>query len=167
LGLQVPEEFGETIDESYGAKPLAIVDGGVAADDLASFDITGDTALCCSYGTVAYGAVTGDADLAGEDDRFADGGGSGEANLRAQESILADRRAVAYLHEVIDLGSGVNAGLADGGAVDAGVGLDFNGIFENCGAGLKNLVPGTVGLAGEAEAVGADDGSVLEDDVVA
>ena len=40
-------------------------------------------------------------------------------------------------------------------------------VFEDGGAGLEDLVPGAVGLAGEAEAVGSDDGSVLEDDVVA
>ena len=74
---------------------------------------------------------------------------------------------MADLDEVVDLGAGVDAGFADGGAVDAGVGLDFDVVFEDDRAGLEDLVPGAVGLAGEAEAVGADDGAVLQDDVVA
>jgi len=44
---------------------------------------------------------------------------------------------------------------------------NFDGVFEDGGAGLDDLVPGVVGLFGEAEAVGSDDGSVLQDDVVA
>ena len=74
---------------------------------------------------------------------------------------------MANLDEVVDFGTGVDPGLADRGAVDAGVGLDFDVVFDDRGTGLEDLVPGAVGLAGEAEAVGSDDGSVLQDDVVA
>jgi hypothetical protein len=111
--------------------------------------------------------VAGYADLAGEDDAFADGGGTGEAYLGAEEGVVAYGRAVAYLDEVVDLGSGVDAGFAYGGSIDAGVGLDFDGIFEDGGAGLDDLVPGAVGLLREAEAVGSDDSTVLQGDVVA
>ena len=112
--------------------------------------------------------MAGDADLAGEDDVFADRGGAGEADLGAEEGVFADRGAVADLDEVVDFGAGgVDAGFADGGAVDAGVGLDFDGVFEDGGAGLDDLGPAAGALLGEAEAVGTDDGAVLEDDVVA
>ncbi len=40
-------------------------------------------------------------------------------------------------------------------------------VLEDGWAGLEDLVPASIGLLCEAEAVGADDGSVLEDDVVA
>ena len=146
---------------------MAIVDGGVAADDFAGFDIVGNAALGRGYGAVADGAVAGNTDLAGEDDGFADGCGSGESDLSAEEGIRAYGRAVAYLNEIVDLGPGVDAGFADGGAVDAGIGLNFDGVLEDCGAGLEDLVPGAVGLAGEAESISADDGAVLKDDVVA
>ena len=111
--------------------------------------------------------MTGYADLAGQNDVFADGGGSGEADLGAKQRIGAYGRAVADLDEVVDLGAEVDAGLADGGAVDAGVGLDLDVVFDDCSAGLQDLVPGAVRLAGEAEAVGPDDSAVLQDDVVA
>jgi len=74
---------------------------------------------------------------------------------------------MADLDQIVDLGSGVDAGFADGGAVDAGVGLDLDVVFEDGRAGLEDLVPASVGLSGESEAVGAYDGTVLEDDVVA
>ena len=73
---------------------------------------------------------------------------------------------MADLNEVIDLRSCSDAGLANGGAVDAGVGLNFNGILENRLSRLNDLVPSPVGLAGEAETVGSDDGSILENDIV-
>src|ERR1700722_10622959 len=74
---------------------------------------------------------------------------------------------MADLDEVVDFGAGVDAGFADRGAVDAGVSLDLHIVFDDCGTGLEDLVPGAVGLASEAEAVSSDDGSVLQDDVVA
>ena len=46
-------------------------------------------------------------------------------------------------------------------------GLNLDGIFKNGGAGLKDLVPGSISATGEAETVGSDDSAVLEDDVVA
>jgi hypothetical protein len=50
--------------------------------------------------------------------------------------------------------------------------LDFDVVFEDGGAGLRDLVPGGrarcgFSVAGKAEAVGTDDGAVLQDDVVA
>jgi hypothetical protein len=145
---------------------LAVVDSRVSADDFAGFDIAGDAALGCGDGSVAYGAVTGYPDLSGEDNALADGGGSGKTDLGAEEGVLTHGRSVAYLDEIVDFGSGVDAGLTDGGAVDAGIGLDFDCIFEDSRARLEYLVPGAVGLASKAEAVASDDGSVLENDII-
>jgi hypothetical protein len=69
--------------------------------------------------------------------------------------------------EIIQLGTAADAGFSHGGAVDASVGLDFHIIFENGWAGLLHLVPRSVCLLCEAEAVAADDGSVLQDDAIA
>src|ERR1700733_4927547 len=74
---------------------------------------------------------------------------------------------MTHLNEVIYLRAGVNTGFADGGSVDAGIGLDLDVVFDDRGAGLEDLVPGAVGLAGEAEAVCADNYAVLQDNVVA
>jgi len=52
------------------------------------------------------------------------------------------------------------------GAVHAGVGLNFDIVFKNGGAGLDDFVPGAVFAFGETEAVGPDDGAVLENDAI-
>jgi len=75
--LEVADEFGEFVEEGYRTEPLAIVNGGVAADRLARGDVVGDAGLGGGDDSVAYGEMAGYADLAGEDDVFADGGGSG------------------------------------------------------------------------------------------
>ena len=69
--------------------------------------------------------------------------------------------------QVVDLGAAADARFADGGAVDAGVGLNFDVVFENRGAGLQHLVPAAVLLLGEAEAIAADDRAILQDDAIA
>ena len=55
----------------------------------------------------------------------------------------------------------------DAGAVDAGVGLNFHIVFDDDRGRLRNLVPVSVMSFGEAEAVGADHDSVLQEHVVA
>lgn len=160
------EEFGEAVEERYGAEPLAVVDGGVAAYSLAGWDIVGNTGLSGGDGSVADSAVAGDAYLTGQDDVLADGGGTGQADLGTEQGIFADRRAVANLDEVVDLRASVDAGLAQGSAVDAGISLDFYVIFEDGVAGLGDFAPSSGGFC-EAETVGADDGSVLQRHIVA
>jgi len=150
---------------------LPVIDGRITADNLAGSDIAGDSGLGGGDCAISYRAVTGDPNLAGENYAFANDSRSGEADLRAQQGIAAHRGAMAYLDEIIDLGAGMDAGFADAGAVDAGIRLDFDVVFENGRAGLNDFVPGFAGwhpgLFGEAEAVRSDDGSVLEDDIVA
>ncbi len=103
-------------------------DAGLRGDDHAVADV------CC-------GRRSG---LSGEDDVAAHMGRSGEADLRAEQRVLTDGRAVADLDEVVDLGASADAGLADRGAVDGGVGLDLDVVLEDGGAGLEDLVPGRV-----------------------
>jgi len=54
-----------------------------------------------------------------------------------------------------------DARFTNGGAVNAGIGLNFHVIFENGGARLNDFVPRAVLAFGEAEAVGSDDCAVL------
>jgi len=87
--------------------------------------------------------------------------------LAAEHGVGSDLRRVANQDEVIELGAAADARFADGGAVHAGIGLHFDVIFEHRGAGLRHFVPGAVFLFGEAEAVAADDGAILQDDAMA
>lgn len=155
------QKFGEAIEECGGAKPLAIVDGRIAADDFAWGYIVWNAALRGGHGAIADGAVPGNADLSGKDDMIANSGGSGEANLCAEERISTHRRTMTYLNEIIDLCPGLDARLSNGSPVDAGISLDFNVVFEDSRAGLKNLVPGSIGLFGKAEAICSYNDAIL------
>ena len=80
---------------------------------------------------------------------------------------MSDEGSVSDLDEVVNFDAASDAGLADAGAVDAGVGLDFDVIFDNDRGGLRNFVPVSLGGFGESEAICADDDAVLKKDVVA
>ena len=71
------------------------------------------------------------------------------------------------LDQVVDLGAVADLGGADGGAVDGGVGLDIDAAAQIDGAGLRNLLPVSLLVLGEAEAVGADNCAVFKRYVIA
>ena len=87
--------------------------------------------------------------------------------MAADHVVGAKLGGVAYQDQVVDFGAAADAGFAHRRAVDAGVGLDFDVVFENSGAGLDHFVPRAVLPFGEAQAVAADDGAGLEDYAVA
>ena len=87
--------------------------------------------------------------------------------MGAEQSVFANLRAVADLYQVVDLDAAPDAGFADAGAIDAGVGLHLHVVFDDDRGRLGNLVPVSVVSFGEAKAVGADHDSVLQQHVVA
>ena len=101
--------------------------------------------------------------MACEDAVVADFCRAGEARLAADHVVGAKLGGMAYQDEVVDFGAAAYAGFAYRCAVDAGVGLDLDVVFEDCWAGLDDFVPGAVFSFGEAQAVAADDGAGLED----
>jgi len=149
-----------------------MIDGGSAADHGAGGDVLGDAALGDGDGAFAYFYVAADADLSGEDGVVADVGGSGEADLGAEKRVVSDGAAVADVDHVVDFGAAADARFSNAGTVDAGIGLNFCVTLDDDVSGLNDFVPVGVGSVaffglGKAEAVGADDGSVLQEDVVA
>ncbi len=75
-------------------------------------------------------------------------------------------RAVADLHQIVDLRAAADVSFAHAGAVDAGVGLDLDVVFNHHRLGLRNLVPASSVVLGEAEAVGADDHAILQKHII-
>ena len=144
------KQLGQAIEKGDGAKPLPVVDGGIAADDL-----SGGTSLGMPLCAVAMApspmvqwpaTPTWPARMT-----FLPMVVEPARPTWAQSRVsFADGRAVADLDEVVDLGAGVDAGFADGGAVDAGVGLDFDVVFEDGGAGLEDLVPACRRIGGRS-----------------
>ena len=79
--------------------------------------------------------------------------------------MLADRRTVSDLCEIVDLDAATNAGLADTGTIDTGIGLHFNVTLQDRWARLCDLLP-AVAVAGKAKAVATHYSAVLQDDIV-
>src|SRR5450759_4952542 len=160
-------QFRQLVKHGDAAQPLTVINGRRAAHYFSRLDILGYSALRSRNRAVADGAVSGDAYLSGKDHILAHDCGTGQPDLGAEHGVFANLAAVADLHQVVDLGAPPHACLADAGAVHASVGLDFDVTFDNRWSGLRNFFPSLLFVLGEAKAVGADDDSILEDDVVA
>lgn len=160
-------ELGQAVEGCDGFEPLAIVNCGIAGIHGVRRDVVGDAAFGRDDAAVANREMAGSAHLPGENAAVADLCRTSEADLAAEHSVDADARCVADDDQVVKLGAATYASFADGGAVHAGVGLDFDFVFQNCRAGLLHFVPRAVALFSEAETVAADDDAILEDDAIA
>src|SRR6266513_1862000 len=69
--------------------------------------------------------------------------------------------------KVVDFGAACYAGLPDGSAVDTGVSLHLDVVFEHRGARLKHFEPSPVAPFGKTKAVAANHYAVLQYDPVA
>ena len=114
--------------------------------------------------------MAGNAHLSRQDDILANNRRSGESHLRTKQRSFANGRTVPNLHQVIDFDAARDAGLAHTGAIDTGVCLYFDAILQHGGTGLRDLLPVVVNVlavTSESKAIAADDGAVLQDDIIA
>src|SRR5271169_3385080 len=111
--------------------------------------------------------MAGCADLAGKNAAIAHVGRTGKAYLAAEQRVLSYFAGVADLHEIVNFRAAADLRLADRGTVNGGVSLDLDVVADDGGARLTHFVPMAVRFAREAEAVAADDDSVLQQDAVA
>ncbi len=118
-------------------------------------------------GAIPDGEVAGNPDLTGKRHVMANMSRAGKSDLRAKQGVLSDGRGMPYLDQVVDLGTAPDAGFANNGAIDAGICLDLDLVFEHGRARVERLGPAAFGVASEAEAVRADDCAVAERYVVA
>ena len=149
-----------------------MIDGGGSADHGPRRNVVGDAALSDGDGAVADLYVAADSYLSREDGVVADVGGAGEADLGAEQGIVPDGAAVSDVDHVVDFGAAADARFSNAGTVDAGIGLNLRVTLDDDISGLDDFVPvgvGSVALLslGEAKAIAADYGSVLQEDVVA
>src|SRR5262249_26352082 len=147
--------------------PVAVADGGIPGNEGSRFDRVGDAGLRGRNCAFANRDVPGDADLSGERHRILDRRAARDADLRGEQNVAPNRDAVSDLHEIVDLGSGTNPRLPDGRSIDRRVGANLDVVFDDDAADLGNLLMGAIRPRGEAEAVAADDGAVLNDDAIA
>jgi len=78
-------------------------------------------------------------DLPRQDHVVFDHTAAGNTHLRRQQRPPANPDAVGNLHQIVDLGAGADAGLADGGTIDGGVGADLDVVFDDDVRALGNF----------------------------
>lgn len=163
--LNILKEFRElaTIDDEFAF--LVQRHGGIA-EVHTGFEGMGDAGLSAHHDAVVDGDVSGHAGLASEDAVFADLCGTRDADLRRHTGPLAHHHVVCDLDEIVDLHIVLDFGRAHRSAVDAGIRANFHIVADNHIADLRNLEILTV-LGSEAETVGTDDGTCVQDAVVA
>src|SRR6267143_863036 len=169
LSFQIPHallQVRQTVERRREFHPQTAVHRRRSSNNRAGRQIPRKSGLAVDNAAIAYGKVAGAGGLAGENAVVANFGGAGEADLSAEHGVGANARSVTDKDKVIELGTAGHSGFTDCGAIDAGVGLNFNIVFEDGRAGLLHFVPSTVFLLGEAEAVAADDDAILQDDAI-
>ena len=107
------------------------------------------------------------ADLSGEEAVAPHPRGAGDAGLGRGYGVFADLDVVSDLNQVVELDAPADHRRIGLGAVDAGVGPDLYVVFDHHVAQLRNLVETARGVGHEAETVGADHGSRVQDAVAA
>ena len=158
-------QLREVLEDGRRTVVLHAREGGVAEADLVVADVLVDTALRADLHAVADRDVVGDADLPGEEAVAAHARGPGNAGLGRRDGVLADLHVVADLDQVVELHAAADDRRVGFGAVDAGVGADFDVVLDDDVAQLGDLVESAFGIGHESESVGTDHGPGVEDAV--
>ena len=88
---------------------------------------------------------------------------AGNPDAAGDGAVVADHDVMSDLNLVVQLDPVTDDGVFNRAAIDGRVGADFHVIAEHHPTYLGNLQPGAIGLAGEAETVGADNDTGMED----
>ena len=104
-----------------------------------------------------------DAGLAADDGVIADGDAAGEAGLRGDDGMLPDVAVVGDVNQIIELDAVGNARDAEGGAIDAAVGADFDIVSNFDRADLRKFLVAVAG-ENEAETSGAENAAGMQND---
>src|SRR4029077_4894219 len=83
--------------------------------------------------------VVGKPDLSGQNHVVLDDNTTGDAALRDNDAMATDRNIVSDLHQVVDLGTLADHGIAIGATVDRSAGTDLHIILQDDAAHLQHL----------------------------
>src|SRR6476659_9828968 len=104
-----------------------------------------------------------DAHLPADDHVVFDVRAAGNPDLRGEQHVAPDGDAVSDLHQVVDLGAGLDTRFAHGGTIDGRVRAELDVVFDDHGGHLRNLLVRAIPAAHETIAVASDDHAVLQD----
>src|SRR6056297_1194389 len=102
--------------------------------------------------------VAGDPDGASDHAVAADARAAGYPCAAGHHGVRPDVHVVRHLHLVVQLDPVPDHRVVDGASVDGGIGAHFHVVADHHAADLRHLDP-AFRLAGQAEAVGADNGA--------
>lgn len=113
---------------------------------------------------IADANVASDSGLGSDGDVIADFCATGDSSLGDDEAVFADDTVVADLDEVIDFCALADGGFTEAGAIDGGIGANFYVVSDFDDADLGDFFMLAI-FELVAVAIGADDGTGVDDDV--
>src|SRR3984957_14733221 len=125
-------------DDRLGLEPLAERPRRKPAPLRARRHVGDDAAARAEPRARADREVVGDADLATQHDVVSDIDAAGDPGLRHDEAMASDRAIMPDLHQIIDLSSLPDHGIAGSTAVDRRVGADLDVVLDDDPADLGN-----------------------------
>lgn len=134
---------------------LAGIDSRVAHDGAAVGHIVGHARLGTHGDAVADVYVAGKSHLSGCDTVAPDFGRTCHSALGGHDGVGANLAIVGNLHQIVELDTVVDAGLAHCGTVDGSVGPDFHIIPYYYTTYLGYLVIGTLSIGRKAKSIGS------------
>lgn len=137
-----------------------------AEDGFAVGDVAHDAGFGSDGGLAAEFEVARDAGLGGDDAIVGELCAAGKSNLAHDEAMVAYDHVMRDMDEVVDFGALADDCGAEGRAIDGGIGADLDVVANDDVADLKNFAVAAF-VENVAVAVGADDGSGVDDDAVA
>ncbi len=159
LALQIFQPRGDVGQVAlHGEHSLALADGHVrrTQNNLAGFHGFGDSALHAGHHAVADFQMSDHAHLSAQHDVMAQRRAARDAALRDQNAVRPDPNVVGEHHQIVDLRALADDGVAQRGAIDRAVGADFDIVFDDDIADLRDFVMHAV-AGGVAESIAADD----------
>src|SRR6185369_8328564 len=148
-------------------EPVTIGNGWIPGNHRSCIDGVGYTGLCGGHDAFANSQVPGHTHLSREYRVVFDRRAPGDADLRGKEHAASDDNAVRNLNEVVDLGTGANPRRSHRRAIDGRIRPDFDVVFDDDVAVLRDLEMRAIRLPDKPETVGTDDGTVLHDHAMA
>src|SRR5690554_2441094 len=107
------------------------------------------------HGAGTDSQVARSADAAAQEHTILDNGRAGQSAHGGDQAVAADLAVVADLDKVIDLGALADDRVAQGAAINGGIGADLNAILNQYASKLGNLAVGPAEIE-PAKALGAD-----------
>ena len=139
---------------------------GVPTHLLAGGNVVHDAAAGRDHRAGPDRDVVGNADPSAHHHVVSDRAAARNAGMRGKHAMPADLDVVRDLDEVVDLGPLPDHGVADGAAVDGGIGADLDVVLDDDAADLRNLAV-AAGARQIAEAILPDAHAGMDDDAVA